>query len=421
MATTSEFKVGDVVECMYGRCKVKAIRSSDQMYQCIPTSWVLAQGSLPVFYLNLSSISALKLKVGDDIICNYGGVGKIEAIREQGDFVIRLANWKLAQGQSPHLYLSRDAFSIYTGSENNSISTESNQKKVQREKMGYWKECLVRASTFKSAATELFKLGKMEEAKSQYLEALESMQHMGDTDHFTDTLRAEVFETTVLCQNNVATCYLKMQNYQEVLGFARNALLLTRAMRGRLDGNVWRALLERGVTEDKLLKDWMKKALYLLAKAEIGRKDYDDAVEHLDAALKLIDGDESYEKNAAELRGTLQEAQALRKKQTKKEQKMWGAAFEKSKQEEEKQEKEAAKQAASPVRSNGPSTPKDAKSAAEEVLSKYLAPAADAAEKPSDSSLDDDAQSELLIYGGLALFSAAALYGGWMLMKRLSR
>ena len=38
------------------------------------------------------------------------GVGYIAAIREdKNDYVVKLTNWKLAQGQSPTLYLQKEA------------------------------------------------------------------------------------------------------------------------------------------------------------------------------------------------------------------------------------------------------------------------------------------------------------------------
>jgi hypothetical protein len=38
------------------------------------------------------------------------GTGYIAAIREdRGDYVVKLTNWKLAQGQSPTLYLQKEA------------------------------------------------------------------------------------------------------------------------------------------------------------------------------------------------------------------------------------------------------------------------------------------------------------------------
>lgn len=52
------------------------------------------------------------VKVGDRVKCMYGGMGCISQVRKDGSYVVLLDCWKLAQGQSPTLYLSRDAFSL---------------------------------------------------------------------------------------------------------------------------------------------------------------------------------------------------------------------------------------------------------------------------------------------------------------------
>lgn len=58
-----------------------------------------------------SDIAFSMLKVGDKVVSAYGGAGKINEIRVNGDathYIVTLDKWKLAQGQSPTQYLSRD-------------------------------------------------------------------------------------------------------------------------------------------------------------------------------------------------------------------------------------------------------------------------------------------------------------------------
>lgn len=105
------FKNGDIVDCMYGRCKVnqqKSDSNNTKMYQCTPLHWTLAQKCIPVFNLNEESMKLVTLSVGTDIRCPYGGKGTIKEIRAVGSikhFIVTLKNWQLAQGQSPTLYL----------------------------------------------------------------------------------------------------------------------------------------------------------------------------------------------------------------------------------------------------------------------------------------------------------------------------
>jgi len=338
---------GDVVDCMYGRCRVDEVREDDGMVIATPLSWRLAAGQLPVFYLNKESVKPATVRVGDVVKCNYGGLGTVVEVRE-ADFVITLQNWKLAQGQSPSLYLQRESFELSSGLEEGAKGVKS-AKQLQREQMAYWKESIRRAGEKKNEANEWFKKGDMDKARELYLEALTMCtQNVGnEMDSLPDSMRADVFETMVPCHNNVATCSLKQQNFAEVVAFARNGLMLARHMEARIgQSNVWRELEARGMTQDKLVKDWIKKSLFLLSRAEMALKEYDEACDHLDKALKLVEGDAAYEKNAAELRALLLEAQKERKKQIKKEQKIWGGAFEKSKKEQEDGEKAAAKERA---------------------------------------------------------------------------
>lgn len=78
--------------------------------------WKLAQGQSPTCYLNADAIKPL-FTVGQAVKTIYGR-GYIESIRLQsGDYVVKLDHWKLAQKQSPTLYLAHDSiqplFSVF--------------------------------------------------------------------------------------------------------------------------------------------------------------------------------------------------------------------------------------------------------------------------------------------------------------------
>jgi len=60
---------------------------------------------------DLSDIKFAMLKVGDKVVSAYGGAGEIKEIREKEGathYIVTLDKWKLAQGQSPTQYLSKD-------------------------------------------------------------------------------------------------------------------------------------------------------------------------------------------------------------------------------------------------------------------------------------------------------------------------
>ena len=347
------------MDSQYGKARIDAVQQEDAMYKCTPLHWTLAQQCVPCFHLNAASMQRVNFKAGDLVMCAYGGLGQIQSVRET-DFVITLKNWALANGKSPVLYLNRDAFSYHGEAETkggDDVSIES----VRQEKGPYWRECVARAVALKNTATEAFKKGDMAEARDRYFEAINCMQHLGGEEYLPDSLRAEIYEQTVTLNNNIATCCIKTEQYPEVISFARNALLLTRAMKERIGSNVWRELVKRGMSEDKLLKDWQKKSFYLLGKAELKMHEYEDAIKHFEEALKLIEGetDEAHVKSAAELKTLAANARVERKKQVKKDQKTWSKAFKQSSEKDDKQqgiEKLASSPTRNSQRANGSSS-----------------------------------------------------------------
>jgi hypothetical protein len=96
---------------------------------------------------------------------------------------------------------------------------------------------------------------------------------------------------------------------------------------------VWHCLLEAGMTLEKFQKEWKKKSLFLLGKAELGLTNYQAALDHFKAALNLIAADESpvMIKQSDELRTLISQAQAKRTAEKKKEKATWSRAFEKGK------------------------------------------------------------------------------------------
>ena len=101
-------------QCSIGRGYIEGKRGSDYVVKLF--HWKLAQGQSPTCYLNADAIKPL-FTVGQAVKTIYGR-GYIESIRLQsGDYVVKLDHWKLAQKQSPTLYLAHDAiqplFSVF--------------------------------------------------------------------------------------------------------------------------------------------------------------------------------------------------------------------------------------------------------------------------------------------------------------------
>lgn len=124
----------------------------------------------------------------------------------------------------------------------------------------------------------------------------------------------------------------------------RQALLLITTVESQIpSGKMWLQLMTLGVTEDKLVRDWKKKSLYCLGKAEFKRRqNLDQAIEYLEECLKVIK--EVDVASLRDVRGLLSEAKKLRAAEAKKEKSTWSKAFKKIKDEpEESPEDSSAK------------------------------------------------------------------------------
>mmetsp|Transcript_10395 Transcript_10395/g.15801 ORF Transcript_10395/g.15801 Transcript_10395/m.15801 type:complete len:191 (-) Transcript_10395:135-707(-) len=97
--------LGQIVSTPYGVGKIVEKRENDLVV--IPTSWELAYGQKPTFYLSEQDVSPY-FSVNDGVVTQYG-YGKVDAIREEdGVYVVTLDTWHLATGNSPTLYLQGD-------------------------------------------------------------------------------------------------------------------------------------------------------------------------------------------------------------------------------------------------------------------------------------------------------------------------
>jgi hypothetical protein len=98
---------GTVVKTVYGPAQIQTIRA-DNVHIAKPINWKLANNTSATLYLQPESVKLTQtpgLEEGDEVMTVYGQ-GYIQTKREkQGDLVVLLRNWKLAQGQSPTCYL----------------------------------------------------------------------------------------------------------------------------------------------------------------------------------------------------------------------------------------------------------------------------------------------------------------------------
>ena len=111
----TKIAVGDTVTCAFGTGKIEEYRSEDMIYVVKLFNWKLAQGQSPTLYLNNDSFTVVTkpvIAVGETVTCAFG-TGKIEEYRSADKiYAVKLFNWKLAQGQSPTLYLNDSSFTV---------------------------------------------------------------------------------------------------------------------------------------------------------------------------------------------------------------------------------------------------------------------------------------------------------------------
>ncbi len=102
---------GTTVITTYGPARIHAIRA-DGVHVAKPINWKLANSTVATLYLQPETVALHQtpsFEEGDEVMTVYGQ-GFVESKRvKEGDLVIKLRNWALAQGQSPTCYLSPSA------------------------------------------------------------------------------------------------------------------------------------------------------------------------------------------------------------------------------------------------------------------------------------------------------------------------
>lgn len=193
------------------------------------------------------------------------GPGSVRELRGDGVVVVTLSDWRLADGKSPLLFLQPASVT----------------------KIDLVAEKLKRGAALKTAAAVRYGAGDWSGALDAYLEAVQEIRYLGD--NLRNEERAAVFMQTVACYNNIALCCLNLEKHGDGVTFARNSLLLIEALERRMaqDSEVWRCLeAQHSMTEAKL-KEWKRKSCFYLGKGELLRKNFELAVQYLEAAVSM--------------------------------------------------------------------------------------------------------------------------------------
>jgi hypothetical protein len=174
--------VGQSVICLGNVAGVvKNVRSQDGVVIVEATKWFLANNKPPVFYMNPADVIPL-FRVGDMISCSFGK-GEIKEVRNDGIFVVTLANWALADGKSPILYLQESSISKYAPVHAVPPLVDSKS---------YVEDSIAKAVNYKNEATEFYKAADYISARGKYLEALGAMHYLHSD--LSNEEKASVFE-----------------------------------------------------------------------------------------------------------------------------------------------------------------------------------------------------------------------------------
>lgn len=109
---TPSFEPGDEVMTVYGQGYVESKREKQKDLVVKLRNWKLAQGQSPTLYLQPSSCVKIPgLRKGDHAKTVWGVV-KVRDIRRDGTHVCSAMHWNLADGVAPTLYLAPEAFAL---------------------------------------------------------------------------------------------------------------------------------------------------------------------------------------------------------------------------------------------------------------------------------------------------------------------
>ena len=100
---------GVCVKTVYGPARMEKIRA-DNIHIAKPINWKLANATSATLFLQPEAVELIHtpgFEEGDEVMTVYGQ-GFIESKRAN-DYVVKLRNWALAQGQSPTCYLAKES------------------------------------------------------------------------------------------------------------------------------------------------------------------------------------------------------------------------------------------------------------------------------------------------------------------------
>eukprot|EP01035_Chromulina_nebulosa_P017135 gene17135-22649_t len=105
------FKIFDIVSTVYGPGYIASVREKD--YVVLLTQWQLAQGQSPTLYLQEESLKLIPGALPGTVVSTTYGVSKVQQIRGDGVHIVKPINWKLANNSTATLYLQPDNVKLH--------------------------------------------------------------------------------------------------------------------------------------------------------------------------------------------------------------------------------------------------------------------------------------------------------------------
>jgi hypothetical protein len=216
---TPLYSAGDLITTVYGDGYIQSIREEDAIYIVLLDHWKLAQGQSPTLYLQGQALSRRTnkdltgLSVAMAVHTPYGN-GVITSIRASDSMVVvRPDNWIMADGKPPQFFMNP---SQVTSLAARKAADKEKTKDDDASVASKIKRCI----ELKNNGSAFFKLKEFDEAKVMYTNALTVLQYIGDS--LTNDEKASVMEQSVPCQNNLALCSLKLHKWSDCEVYARN-------------------------------------------------------------------------------------------------------------------------------------------------------------------------------------------------------
>lgn len=216
------YSVGDLITTVYGNGYIKSIREEDATYIIFLDHWKLAQGQSPTLYLQAQAFSRREnkaldgLSIATKVHTPYGN-GVITSIRVADSMVIvRPDNWIMADGKPPQFIMNPSQVTSHSARKATEAAAAAAKKEDDASVASKIKRCI----ELKNNGSAFFKLKDFENAKVMYTNALTVLQYIGD--NLTNDEKASVMEQSVPVHNNMALCSLKLHKWADCEIYARN-------------------------------------------------------------------------------------------------------------------------------------------------------------------------------------------------------